>query len=117
MSFTPSTSFESLTLAPATRAAIASMGISEPTPIQAQALPLLLKGRDVVGQARTGSGKTLAFGIPLVEQAQAGKGAAQALVLAPTRELASQVASVLALLGRGHRTRVVELVGGRGLGA
>jgi superfamily II DNA/RNA helicase len=91
------------------------MGIVEPTPIQARTLPLLLAGRDVVGQARTGSGKTLAFGIPLVERGRAGRGAAQALVLTPTRELASQVASVLEALGRGHRLRVVELVGGRGM--
>ena len=89
------------------------MGVAHPTPIQARTLPLLLAGRDVVGQARTGSGKTLAFGIPVVERCRAGRGAAQALVLAPTRELASQVAGVLAALGRGHRLRVVELVGGR----
>src|SRR5205085_3373835 len=78
-------------------------------------LPALLAGRDVVGQARTGSGKTLAFGIPLVERCRAGQGAAQALILTPTRELASQVGSVVAQLGRGHRLRVVELVGGRGM--
>jgi superfamily II DNA/RNA helicase len=90
------------------------MEISTPTPIQAQTLPALLAGRDVIGQARTGSGKTLAFGIPLVERCGAGRGVAQALVLTPTRELASQVASVVARLGRGHRLRVVELVGGRG---
>jgi ATP-dependent RNA helicase DeaD len=90
------------------------MGIVDPTPIQARTLPLLLAGRDVIGQARTGSGKTLAFGIPLVERLRAGAGGAQALVLTPTRELAVQVAGVLARLGRGHRLRVVELVGGRG---
>jgi ATP-dependent RNA helicase DeaD len=92
------------------------MKIEVPTPIQAQTLPLLLAGRDVVGQARTGSGKTLAFGIPLVERCKSGRGAAQALVLTPTRELATQVASVVGILGRGHRLRVVELVGGRGIG-
>jgi ATP-dependent RNA helicase DeaD len=108
--------FEALSLSPATRAALAAMEIRIPTPIQAQTLPALLAGRDVIGQARTGSGKTLAFGIPLVERCGAGKGAAQALVLTPTRELASQVASVVARLGRGHRLRVVELVGGRGYG-
>ncbi len=112
----PLGSFESLPISGATRAAIEAMGISEPTPIQAQTLPLLLAGRDVVGQARTGSGKTLAFGIPLVERCRAAAGGAQALVLTPTRELASQVADVVARLGRGHRLRVVELVGGRGLG-
>jgi superfamily II DNA/RNA helicase len=108
------TSFADLPLSPATRRAIAEMGIVEPTPIQARTLPLLLAGRDVIGQARTGSGKTLAFGIPLVERLRAGAGSAQALVLTPTRELASQVAGVIGRLGRGHRLRVVELVGGRG---
>lgn len=108
-------SFESLTISPATRAAVAAMNIDSPTPIQAQALPALLAGRDVVGQARTGSGKTLAFAIPMVERCRAGRGAAQALVLTPTRELASQIGSVVTQLGRGHRLRVVELVGGRGV--
>lgn len=106
-------SFDSLPLSEATRGVLASMGISEPTPIQARTLPLLLAGRDVIGQARTGSGKTLAFGIPLVERCRAGSGAAQALVLTPTRELAAQVGGVIAQLGRRHRLRVVELVGGR----
>ena len=90
------------------------MDIHTPTPIQARTLAPLLAGRDVIGQARTGSGKTLAFGIPLVERVRAGNGGAQALILVPTRELASQVGSVIALLGKGHRLRVVELVGGRG---
>jgi ATP-dependent RNA helicase DeaD len=89
------------------------MGITEPTPIQARTLPLLLEGRDVIGQARTGSGKTLAFGIPLVERIHAGRGT-QALILTPTRELASKFGSVLAQIGKGLRLRVVELVGGRG---
>ena len=107
-------SFKDLSISPATRAALAAMQIDTPTPIQARTLPALLAGRDVIGQARTGSGKTLAFAIPMVERCWAGQGAAQALVLTPTRELASQVASVIAQLGRGHRLRVVELVGGRG---
>src|SRR5688572_6391994 len=92
------------------------MGITEPTPIQARTLPLLLEGRDVIGQARTGSGKTLAFGLPLVERVRSGRGTAQALVLTPTRELATQVATVLGQVARGHRSRVVELVGGRSFG-
>ncbi|HEX2514525.1 MAG TPA: DEAD/DEAH box helicase, partial [Chloroflexota bacterium] len=108
------TSFDALTLSEPTRRALRETGIVDPTPIQARTLPLLLAGRDVIGQARTGSGKTLAFGIPLVERLRAGAGGAQALILTPTRELASQVAGVVARLGRGHRLRVVELVGGRG---
>ena len=108
--------FGGISIAPASRSALAAMGITEPTPIQARTLPLLLEGRDVIGQARTGSGKTLAFGLPLVERVRAGRGAAQALVLTPTRELASQVATVLGQVARGHRARVVELVGGRSYG-
>src|SRR6266511_937018 len=96
----PVESFDRLPMSPATRAALAAMGIESPTPIQARTLAPLLAGRDVVGQARTGSGKTLAFAIPLVERCRAG-GRAQALILAPTRELASQVASVVVLIGRG----------------
>lgn len=107
-------SFDTPAISPATRKALATMEISTPTPIQARTLPPLLAGRDVIGQARTGSGKTLAFGIPLVERCNAGRGAAQALILTPTRELASQVASVVSAIGRAHRLRVVELVGGRG---
>ncbi len=109
-------SFDQLTISPATRQAIAAMGIEQPTPIQARTLPLLLEGRDVIGQARTGSGKTLAFGIPLVERVRARGNPAQALVLAPTRELVTQVAGVVAKLAQGHRQRVVELVGGRTFG-
>jgi len=108
-------SFAELPMSPTTRAALAAMGIESPTPIQARTLAPLLAGRDVIGQARTGSGKTLAFAIPLVERCRAG-GRAQALILAPTRELASQVASVVAQIGRGHRLRVAELVGGRSFG-
>ena len=108
--------FGDIAIAHASRSALAAMGITTPTPIQARTLPLLLEGRDVIGQARTGSGKTLAFGLPLVERVRAGRGAAQALVLTPTRELASQVATVLGQVARGHRARVVELVGGRSYG-
>ena len=108
--------FGGIPISPASRSALAAMGITEPTPIQARTLPLLLEGRDVIGQARTGSGKTLAFGLPLVERVRSGRGTAQALVLTPTRELATQVATVLGQVARGHRARVVELVGGRSYG-
>ncbi len=89
------TSFSEFNLAPATRAALAEMAIDTLTPIQEMALPQLLAGRDIIGQARTGSGKTLAFGIPLVERVDPRIRAVQALVLAPTRELAMQVGGVL----------------------
>ena len=75
-------------LAAATEAALLRMSISDPTPIQGRAIPLLLAGRDLVGQARTGSGKTLAFAVPLVELCDPSVRKVQALVLVPTRELA-----------------------------
>jgi ATP-dependent RNA helicase DeaD len=109
-------SFSEYTLAPTTRAALAQMGIDTPTPIQAGALPHLLAGRDLIGQARTGSGKTLAFGIPLVERINPRERAVQALVLTPTRELATQVGGVLDALGAGRGLRTVLIYGGRAFG-
>ncbi|HEX6800682.1 MAG TPA: DEAD/DEAH box helicase, partial [Ktedonobacterales bacterium] len=99
-----------------TVAALARMGIEEPTLIQARAIPPLLAGRDVIGQSRTGSGKTIAFGLPLVERLDPRRRQVQALVLVPTRELASQVADVLAALDGGRGLRIAQLIGGRALG-
>ena len=96
-----------------TLGALTAMGVVEPTPIQSEATPHLLAGRDVVGQARTGSGKTLAFSIPLVELCDPDLAAVQALVLVPTRELAFQVGSVIEDLSREHRLRCAFLYGGR----
>ena len=84
-------SFNDFLLQPAMRAVLANMEITEPTPIQAVAIPALLAGNDLVGQAPTGSGKTLAYGIPMVERLSKDKRVVQALVLVPTRELAVQV--------------------------
>ena len=81
--------------------ALEAMEIVTPTAIQAQTIPLLLEGKDVIGQAYTGSGKTLAFGLPLVEQMDEGEQCVQALVLCPTRELAQQVGGVLEQLVAG----------------
>lgn len=103
-------------LAPQTRAALHTMGITDPTPIQTQSLPILLTGRDLVGQARTGSGKTLAFAIPMIEKADAGIRAVQALVLVPTRELAQQVGEVVEKLGRANGIRSLCIFGGRAMG-
>lgn len=97
-------------------AALAEMGIDTPTPIQAETLPILLDGRDVIGQARTGSGKTLAFGIPAVEFADPKKRAVQVLILTPTRELAVQIGSVLEPLGRRKGLKVGLIYGGRAIG-
>jgi len=91
------------------------MSIHTPTPIQASALPPLLEGRDVIGQAYTGSGKTLAFGLPLVERIEHRQRHPQALVLVPTRELAQQVGGVLEQLIAGTGIRSTVIFGGRGI--
>jgi ATP-dependent RNA helicase DeaD len=111
----PAASFAEMTLRPATFAAVAAMGITNPTPIQSQAIPAMLSGRDVVGQARTGSGKTLAFGIPIVERCDPAARGVQALVLVPTRELAIQVGEVIGRLAEARRLRLTLLYGGRSL--
>ena len=91
--------FNEFNLQPATREALAIMEITEPTPVQAEAIPALLAGNDLVGQSATGSGKTLAYGVPLVERLTRDKRVVQALVLLPTRELAVQVHAVLGVAG------------------
>jgi ATP-dependent RNA helicase DeaD len=92
---------------------IGEMGFEEPTPVQAQAIPSLLGGRDVVAQALTGTGKTAAFGIPLVERIDVARAVPQAVVLAPTRELAIQVAQELSAIGRHRGLRLVPIYGGQ----
>lgn len=106
-------SFQNFDLQPTTRAMLASMGITEPTPVQEEAIPALLAGSDLVGQSPTGSGKTLAYGIPLVERLAKDKRAVQALILVPTRELAVQVNTVLGKLAASRRLSTALLVGGR----
>ncbi|HWZ18672.1 MAG TPA: DEAD/DEAH box helicase [Ktedonobacteraceae bacterium] len=105
--------FNEFNLQPATREALAIMEITEPTPIQAEAIPALLAGNDLVGQSATGSGKTLAYGVPLVERLARDKRVVQALVLLPTRELAVQVHAVLGMLATSRRLTTALLVGGR----
>lgn len=112
----PSTSFHGFALRPSSLKALEAMRISEPTPIQAAAMPALLEGRDVIGQACTGSGKTLAFALPLVEAVDERSSALQALVLVPTRELAQQVAGVLTLVSAGTSLRMAVLYGGQAIG-
>ncbi len=107
--------FPELTLMPTTRAAIAEMGITAPTPIQEATIPVLQAGRDVIGQARTGSGKTLAFTVPMIERCEPSRRAVQALVLVPTRELAIQVASVAQRLAERRPLTVTLIYGGRSL--
>lgn len=108
--------FQDFPLQAATQAVLANMEIVEPTPVQAEAIPALLAGHNVVGQSATGSGKTLAYGIPLVERLARNQRVVQALVLVPTRELAIQVNSVLSKLAASRRMSTALLVGGRAYG-
>ena len=109
------TSFDAFPLSAETQACLVKMGMKTPTPIQAQAIPLLMEGRDMIGQARTGSGKTLAYTIPMVERCDGRVRGVQALVLVPTRELAVQVGGVVATLANARRLRTTLLYGGRSL--
>src|SRR5438046_3188387 len=83
--------FSELGLSPEVLKAIDKMGFEQAAPIQAEAIPVLMAGGDVVGQSQTGSGKTAAFAIPAIEKVDAQKRVVQVLVLCPTRELAVQV--------------------------
>ena len=106
-------SFETLSLAPTWLANLAQLGYREMTPIQALALPAMLAGRDVLGQAATGTGKTCAFGLALLSRISPRAGLPGALVLCPTRELAAQVAEELRRLARPlPHLRVLTLSGG-----
>ncbi|MCB1257068.1 MAG: DEAD/DEAH box helicase [Microthrixaceae bacterium] len=97
---------------------LASLGYEEPTPIQQQAIPSILVGRDLIGQAQTGTGKTAAFALPIVEMVRdAGPGDGPlALVLAPTRELAIQVSEAVHKYGSTSGVRVVPIYGGQPIG-
>jgi ATP-dependent RNA helicase DeaD len=90
--------FDELSLSKETQKAITEMGFEEATPIQSAAIPFILEGRDVIGQAQTGTGKTASFGIPIAEFIDGSSKKVQALVLCPTRELAIQVAEEMAKL-------------------
>ncbi|NHN39052.1 ATP-dependent RNA helicase DbpA [Pseudomaricurvus alcaniphilus] len=110
-------SFDSLPLAAALRSNLAELGYHSMTEIQAAALPPMLKGEDVIGQAKTGSGKTAAFGLSLLHKLQVDRFRIQALVLCPTRELADQVARELRTLGRRiHNIKILTLCGGMPFG-
>lgn len=104
--------FEALGLQPGLLQALVKSGYTEPTPIQVQAIPLLLEGKDILGQAQTGTGKTAAFTLPLLQQIDTNRPEIQALVLTPTRELASQVANSVYKYGEFSSARVVSIYGG-----
>jgi ATP-dependent RNA helicase DeaD len=109
--------FEDFVISNEIRHAITEMGFEEPTPIQAQSIPILLKGKDLIGQAQTGTGKTAAFGIPVIEKVESHNRHTQALVLCPTRELAIQVAEEFAeLLKYKKSIHVLPVYGGQPIG-
>ena len=95
--------------------AILNMGFEEATPIQEQTIPTAMQGRDLIGQAQTGTGKTAAYGIPLVERIMEQAEQIQGIVLAPTRELAVQVAEELNKIGQFKRIHALPIYGGQGI--
>jgi len=105
--------FRELGISDLTIRALSDMGFEEPTPIQEQAIPILLAGKDLVGQAQTGTGKTAAFGIPLLENIGKSVGAIFGIVLTPTRELCIQVAEELNKLGQFSNVRTLPIYGGQ----
>jgi ATP-dependent RNA helicase DeaD len=106
------TSFDELGLAPELLEAIHDVGYEEPSPIQEQAIPPLLEGLDVIGQAQTGSGKTAAFGLPMLQYVEPDENDVQGLVLTPTRELCIQVTQALRAYGARKGVDVVAVFGG-----
>jgi ATP-dependent RNA helicase DeaD len=106
------TTFAELGLSRPLLEALAHLGYEEPTPIQEQAIPALLEGRDVIGQAQTGTGKTAAFGLPMLEYVDPTEPEVQALVLTPTRELCIQVTQALRAYGQRRGIEVVAVFGG-----
>ncbi|NRA70396.1 MAG: ATP-dependent RNA helicase DbpA [Gammaproteobacteria bacterium] len=112
-----STAFSSLKLNPALVSNLATLGYESMTPIQAESLPQIIDGKDVIAQAKTGSGKTAAFALGLLHNLDVKKFRVQSLVLCPTRELADQVAKEVRKLARGiHNIKVLTLCGGVPLG-
>ncbi len=105
-------SFKDLGLSPQVQQAIDELGFEEPTPIQEQAIPELLDGHDVIGQAQTGTGKTAAFGLPLLQYLDPGNDEVQAVVLTPTRELCIQVTQALRAYAEHLEVEIVAVFGG-----
>ena len=107
------TEFTQLGLQPQLVQTVSDLGYITPTPIQSEIIPLMLDARDVIGQAQTGTGKTAAFMLPIIQTLEQGHRGIQALVLAPTRELANQVAKAADEYGRCMNVRVLAVYGGQ----
>jgi superfamily II DNA/RNA helicase len=114
-----SMSFAELGLSPELLKAVEEAGYNTPTPIQQQAIPVVLMGRDVLGVAQTGTGKTAGFTLPMIDILAGSRAKARmprSLILAPTRELASQVAENFEKYGKYHRLTMAKLIGGESMG-
>jgi ATP-dependent RNA helicase DeaD len=105
--------FDSIGLRPELMQTITELGYSAPTPIQSELIPAMLAGRDVIGQSQTGSGKTAAYGLPILQALTAGQSHVQGLIIAPTRELAIQVAEAVEQYGSRVGVRVLAVYGGQ----
>lgn len=110
-----SSDFEKLQLSEELQKGIRKAGFTKMTPIQEKAIPLLLIGRDVIGQAQTGTGKTAAFGIPLLAKVDPSKPFIQGVVLAPTRELATQIAAMIRSYSKFMNIKILCIHGGRNM--
>src|SRR3974390_2910100 len=113
------TEFSELGLSPATLQAVADTGYMTATPIQAEAIPIALQGRAVLGIAQTGTGKTAAFTLPMIDRLVAGRSKARmprSLVIEPTRELADQVAASFERYSKGQKLSWALLIGGVSFG-
>lgn len=106
--------FEEINISQEIQRGISDMGFEEMSPIQSQAIPIILEGKDIIGQAQTGTGKTAAFGIPIIEKCDPNDGRVQALILCPTRELSIQVSEEIGKLAKYKRgISVVPIYGGQ----
>ena len=106
--------FDELELQPQILRGIKAMGFEEATPIQSQAIPVVMSGSDVIGQAQTGTGKTAAFGIPILQTVDPSNKKTQVIILSPTRELAIQVADEIRALAKYmHGVKVLPVYGGQ----
>lgn len=105
--------FKDLGLSEQLMKSVERMGFEEATPIQGETIPIALQGKDVIGQAQTGTGKTIAFGLPLIEKIDVNDNNIQGIVIAPTRELAIQVAEELYKASYHKRARVLSVFGGQ----
>ncbi len=96
--------------------AVTELGYTTPTPIQIDMIPVMVTGCDVIGQAQTGTGKTAAFALPILHRLVSGQGSVQALILTPTRELATQVSEAIAEYGKFMGVRTLAVYGGQAYG-